>query len=191
MKRILFLSLRLIVLSALGGATWVAHRPEILPAVAAPLGKGKEDELLNELQQAAIKRAAVMEIPEADINRYLSTTLAQRIGSKLGEKFALVGTRVDLELGVAHVVLIWNLYGFERTASVDLAIERRGDAFHVELLGGAFGHLKLPRGMMRPLFPALDTVSDALDPEIRALFQMTQITFAKDKLVLDSRFPSA
>jgi hypothetical protein len=33
-------------------------------------------------------------------------------------------------------------------------------------------------------------VADALDPEIRALFQMTQITVAKDKLVLDSRFTS-
>jgi hypothetical protein len=45
--------------------------------------------------------------------------------------------------------------------------------------------------MMRPLYPVLRAVAEALDPEIRALFQMTKITIAKDKLVLDPRFPPA
>ena len=34
-------------------------------------------------------------------------------------------------------------------------------------------------------------ITDALDAEIKALFQMTQISFGKDKLLLDSRFTSA
>jgi len=39
--------------------------------------------------------------------------------------------------------------------------------------------------------PSLEALAEALDPEIRALFQMTQITIAKDKLVLDPRFSAA
>jgi hypothetical protein len=74
---------------------------------------------------------------------------------------------------------------------VDLAISHDDKTHHVELLRGAYGHLQMPRGMMRPLDPALRSVAEVLDPEIRALFQMTKITIAKDKLVLDPRFPSA
>ena len=43
--------------------------------------------------------------------------------------------------------------------------------------------------MMRLLHPSLEALAKALDPEIRALFQMNQITIAKGKLVLDPRFP--
>jgi hypothetical protein len=190
-KRFLFQCLRLLLLSALGGAAWVAHRAETLPPVAPAPEKGRENDLLGDLRQAAIKRTTIIEIKEADLNRYLSNTLANRIGSTMGSGFALHGVRVDLEPGHARVILIWQIYGSPRTASVNLVVRRVDDHFHVEMLGGAFGHLRLPRGMMRPLHPSLDVVSDALEQEIKALFQMTQITLAKDKLVLDSRFPAA
>lgn len=189
MKRFVFQTLRLLLLSALGGAAWVAHRPEALPDVAPE--KGREADLLGDLNQAAIKRATVIELKETDLNRYLATTLNARISNVMGNGFRLNGARLDLEPGIARVVLVWMFYGHPRTASVDLVVRRVDDHFHVEMLGGAFGHLHLPRGMMRPLQPTLQVVADALDPEIRALFQMTQITVAKDKLVLDSRFPPA
>ncbi|MDB6003596.1 MAG: hypothetical protein JWR15_583, partial [Prosthecobacter sp.] len=80
---------------------------------------------------------------------------------------------------------------YTRTASVDLAINRDENNFHVDLLRGAYGHLQMPRGLMRPLYPSLRAVADALDPEIRTLFQMTKITITKDKLLLDPRFPPA
>ncbi|MBL9129951.1 MAG: hypothetical protein JNG86_02055 [Verrucomicrobiaceae bacterium] len=191
MKRFLFQSLRLLALSALGGAAWVAHRAETLPPVAAPAEKGKENDVLGDLRQAAIKRTTIIEIKEAELNRYLAATLSTRIGGEMGQGFRLNGVRVDLEPGQARVVLVWEFYGHPRTASIDLVVRRVDDHFHVEMLGGAFGHLRLPRGMMRPLYPTLDTVTSALDQEIKALFQMTQITLAKDKLVLDSRFPTA
>ena len=189
MKRSLLQTLRLLVLSSLGGAAWVAHRPETLPA--PPLAqKGKEFDLLDDLRQASIKRASLIEIHEPDLNRYLSATLSARLSSKLEKWLRLTAMSIDLEPGKAHVILSWELFGYRRTASVDLVIQRVGEHFHVEMLGGALGHLRLSRGMMRPLQPALGTVAEALDPEIRALFQMTQITLAKDKLVLDSRFTS-
>lgn len=174
----------------LAGAAWVAHRPADLPAVSVS-NSAKTDDLVDVVRQAAIKRAAVMEISEAEINRHLATTLSGKIPGMLGGWVSFEGARLDLEPGMARLFLVWKIQGYVRTASVDLAISRDENNYHVELLRGAYGHLQCPRGMMRPLYPSLSTVADALDPEIRTLFQMTQITIAKDKLVLDPRFPSA
>lgn len=190
MIRHLFQTLRLLGISLLAGATWVAYRPADLPKVAAP-NSAKADDLLDILRQAAIKRAAVMEISEAEINRHLATTLSGKIPSMLGSWVTFEGARLDLEPDRARLFVIWKLKGYTHTASVDLAISRDDKNFRVEVLGGAYGHLQMPRGMMRPLYPSLEALAEALDPEIRALFQMTQITIAKDKLVLDPRFPPA
>ena len=191
MIRHLFKILRLAGISLLAGAAWVAQRPVEMPKAAAPAKNGKNDDLLDILRQTAIKRAAVIEISEADLNRYLSTTLSGKVKGAAGGWIAFEGARIDLEAEHAWLILIWRIHGQTRTASVDLAVEREDDHFHVEVLRGAYGHLRLPRGMMRPLYPSLKVVTDALDPEIRALFQMTRITIAKDKLVLDPRFPPA
>lgn len=190
MLRPLFQILRLLIISGLAGAAWVAHRPAALPPVPPP-AQAKADDMLDMLRQAAIKRAAVMTLTEEELNRHLASTLGSRIKSPFGEWAAFDGIRVDLEPGTARLFLVWNIKGHIRTVSVDLAISRDDSNYQVELLRGAYGHLDMPRGMMRPLYPVLHSVAEALDPEIRALFQMTKITLAKDKLVLDPRFPSA
>lgn len=188
MIRHLLQTLRLLGVSMLAGASWVAFRPAELPKAAAP-STAKADDLLDSLRQTAIKRSAVIEVSEADINRHLGTTLAGKIPGMLGGWIAFEGARVGLESGKARLFLIWNVKGFTRTASVDFAISRADKEFHVEVLRGAYGHLQMPRGMMRLLQPSLEALAKALDPEIRALFQMNQITIAKGKLVLDPRFP--
>jgi hypothetical protein len=188
--RHLFQILRLLGISLLAGAAWVAHRPADLPKAAAP-NAAKADDLVDMMRQTAIKRAAVMEISEAEINRHLTATLSGKIPGMLGSLVTFDGVRIDLEPGKARLVLIWKIQGYTRTASVDLAISRDENHFYVDLLHGAYGHLEMPRGMMRPLYPSLRAVAEALDPEIRVLFQMTQITIGKDKLLLDPRFPSA
>ena len=147
--------------------------------------------MVDMMRQAVIKRAAVMEISEAEINRHLATTLTGKVGDMYGGLVTFEGARIELEPDRARLILIWKLKGYTRTASVDLAINRDENNFHVDLLRGAYGHLQMPRGMMRPLYPSLRAVADALDPEIRTLFQMTKITILKDKLVLDPRFPPA
>ena len=190
MIRHLFQTLRLLGVSLLAGATWVANRPADVPQVAPP-SSAKADDLMDILRQTTIKRAAVMEISEAEINRYLATTLTGKIPGALGSWSSFEGARFDLEPGRARLFLIWSVHGHVLTASIDLAIDRDDKDFHVELQRGAYGHLQLPRGMMRPLYPTLRALAEALDPEIRALFQMNKITIAKDKLILDPRFPSA
>ncbi len=174
----------------LAGAAWVAHRPAETPKILASQSAKTED-LVDTLRQAAIKRAAVIEISEADINRYLATTLNGKIDGMLGGWVTFDGARLDLEPDRARLYVMWKIHGHTRTASVDLAVRRDGNHFQVDLLSGAYGHLQMPRGMMRPIYPSLRALAEALDPEIRALFQMTQITLDKDKLVLDSRFPTA
>ncbi|MGV3658814.1 MAG: hypothetical protein ACO1TE_01480 [Prosthecobacter sp.] len=192
MIRPLLQVLRLLVISALAGAAWVAHRPQTLPTTPAPAaGAAKADDMLDSLRQTTIKRAATMVISEDEVNRHLATTLVSKMKNPFGDWAAFDGARMDLEDNVAHLFLVWKLKGHVRTVRVDLAISRDEDNFQVELLRGAYGHLEMPRGMMRPLYPVLRAVAEALDPEIRALFQMTSITIAKDKLVLDPRFPTA
>lgn len=182
--------LRLLAVSALAGAAWVAHRPETVPALAeAP--NHKAEDVLNLLHQAAITRAAVQVITEEELNRHLAASLTARMRASIGNWATFDGVRVDLEPELARVYMIWKIKGYTRTVRVDLNLARDANNYHVELLGGAYGHLEVPRGMLRPLFPVLKAVADAMDPEIRALFQMTNITLAKDKLVLDPRFPSA
>ncbi|WP_395750318.1 hypothetical protein [Prosthecobacter sp.] len=190
MIRHLFQTLRLLGISMLAGAAWVAHRPADVSKVLVS-NSAKTEELVDNLRQAAIKRAAVIEISEGDINRHLAATLKGKINGKLGGWVEFEGARIDLEPNRARLYMMWKIYGHTRTASVDLAISRDADHFQVELLSGAYGHLQMPRGMMRPIYPSLRALAEALDPEIRALFQMTQITLDKDKLVLDSRFPTA
>ncbi|HEY1048299.1 MAG TPA: hypothetical protein VGE39_01035 [Prosthecobacter sp.] len=189
MIRPLLQVLRLLVISALAGAAWVAHRPQALPV--PPASTAKADDVLDNLRQTTIKRAAVMVISEDELNRHLASTLTSKMKNPFGDWAAFDGARIDLEENTARLFLVWKLKGHTRTVRVDLAISRDADNFHVELLRGAYGHLELPRGMMRPLYPVLRAVAEALDPEIRALFQMTSITIAKDKLVLDPRFPTA
>lgn len=146
---------------------------------------------METLRQATIKRTAVLEISAAEINRHLAAAVTGKVPGMLGRWIAFEGARIDLEPGIAHLFLVWKIHGYTRTASVDLTISRDENNFHVDLLRGAYGHLQMPRGLMRPLYPSLRVVAETLDPEIRALFQMTQITIAKDKLVLDPRFPPA
>ena len=190
MIRHLLQILRLLGVSLLAGATWVALRPADLPKAAVP-GPAKVEDLLDLMHQTTIKRAAVIEISENEINRHLATTLAGKIPGILGGWVTFEGARIDLEPNTARLFLIWKVKGHTRTASIDLAISRDEKDFHVEVLRGAYGHLQMPRGMMRPIYPSLRALTEALDPEIRALFQMNQITIAKDKLVLDPRFPTA
>lgn len=192
MIRPLLQVLRLLVISALAGAAWVAHRPQTLPAPpATAAANAKADDMLDNLRQTTIKRSAVMVISEDEVNRHLAATLTSRMKNPFGDWATFDGARMDLEENMARLFLVWKLKGHTRTVRVDLAISRDADNFHIELLRGAYGHLEMPRGMMRPLYPVLRAVAEALDPEIRALFQMTRITIAKDKLVLDPRFPTA
>jgi hypothetical protein len=191
----------LIALSALTGAVWVVHRSPDVGALQAELKTGPADnvpDLLDLLTQTAMKRTGVgrggaaIEVSETDLNRYLARRLTTSLPDQLASLATFDGVLVDLQPDQARVHLLWTLGKSHLSgASVDLAIKRQGEVFKVEVVRGSYGHLTLPRGMMRPLAPALDRVAAALKPEIDALFQMNQVKLLQDKLVLDPRFPAS
>lgn len=149
---------------------------------------GKKRDVFDEIRQAAIKRFSVLEVSETEINRHLATLLAARMQPSLEGWVRFDQIAVDLEADVAHLTMVWDIRGYRRTATVDLRLTRLEKTFRVEVVGGAYGHLQVPRGLARPLTPILRNLASAFEPEIQSLFQMNQIQIAKDKLVLDPRF---
>lgn len=183
--------LLLLLLSALAGAAWVAHRPVALEPVEPPKPgpSGRQKEFLDDLKQAAIKRSAIFEISEGELNRHLAKVLAGKMNPPASRWVKFERVAVELEPDVAHATLAWETRGHLSTATVDLNVTRLENTFRVEVVGGSYGHLEVPRGLMRPLAPALENLAKVLQEEIHALFQMNQIQLAQDKLVIDPRFP--
>ncbi len=176
-------------LSALAGAAWVAHRPAAIRTFDSAKPGAKTHDLVDELKQAAIKGSGIVEINEAELNRHLGRVLTAKMAPALAQAVKFDRLNVDLEPETAHVTFVWNMLGHPSTATVDLKVQRLEKVFRVEVVGGAYGHLRVPRGFLRPLAPALRGISEALHDEIQALFQMNEVTFAQNKLVLDPRFP--
>jgi len=149
----------------------------------------KARDIMDDLKQAAIKGSGIVEINEGELNRHLGRVLDARVAPSLGQWVKFERLNVDLEPEVAHITMMWDLHGHRSTATVDLKVERLEKVFRIEVVGGAYGHLAVPRGLLRPLVPALRGLSEALHEEIQALFQMNEVTFAQNKLVLDPRYP--
>lgn len=192
--KVLFHLLLLIGFSALAGAAWVAHRPAELSSIGglAPLPattkNAKPRDVLDDLKQAAIKRSAILEISEADLNRHLANVLATKVRPPLDQWVQFERLLIDLEQDIAHVTMVWKVAGYRSTATVDLRVSRMEKNFRVEIVGGRYGQLEVPRGLLRTLVPTLQSISKALEEDIQALFQMNQVKVVKDKLVLDPRF---
>ncbi len=181
--------LLLTALSALAGASWVAHRP-VLPVLEDPAKENSRinKDLVDHLKQNAIKGTQV-QITEADLNRHLAKVLKARMQPPLASQVTFEHLLVDLTPDLARVTLSWQVAGHRSTARVDLRVTRLAKTFRVEVVSGAYGRLEVPRGLLRPLNPSLTSVSRALREEIQALFQMNQIRVGEDKLFLDPRFP--
>jgi hypothetical protein len=176
-------------LSALSGAAWVAHRPASIPPLTEARPEGRQRDLVDDLKQASIKGAGVLEVSQTEINRHLARVLAARIHESLGGRVKMEAVRVELREDLAQVIVVWNVLGHRSTVTLDLAVNRLEKVFRIEVVGGGYGHLAVPRGLLRPLAPVLRGLGDALRPEIQALFQMNQVTIARGKLLLDPRFP--
>ena len=173
--------------SALSAALILAHLPAALPAL--PSGGGKAVEITDALKQAAIKGSGILEISQDEINRHLHREWKPSAAPKTPSWLQTTAPRVELTPKQCRLHLAWNLGSLERTACIDLDVQRLNQAFRIEVLGGAYGRLPVPRGLLRPLLPALSQLRANFDPEIQALFQMNDIRIAQGKVVLDPRIP--
>ena len=181
----------LLALSALLAATLLAYRAPDLAAIntnAKGPEKARSEDLASQLEQAVIKQSSPLEFSEGQLNHFFAAKLR---GSQKGRsawlgKFDRV--LLDLDADVCHLHLCWSIAGHPVVARVDLRLERRERKFHIEVLGGAYGKLQVPRGALTPLLPALRELAQACEPELKALFKIPKIHIVKDKLMLDPRF---
>lgn len=187
--RFLFHLLLTVTLGALTGAAWVAHRPATIQPPQEQKGNAKPRDLVDGLKQAVIKGSGLVEISEGEVNRHLERVLTAKANATLDRWVKFERLHVALLPDLAQVTLIWDMHGHRSTATVDLTVSRLEKVFRVEVTGGAYGHLRVPRGLLRPLAPALQNLSQTLHEEIQALFQMNEVRIAQGKLVLDPRFP--
>ena len=179
-------------LSLLAASVIQSHRQVdwsgVKGAVFTP-GKEAPPNLLDRMEQAAWRGNAALELSEADVNRYLACTLtgAQHGPSQSLARFERV--ILDFEPGTCRACFEWKLLGGKKyaTAAIEFTVERRGGDFIIEPRRGAYGRLPVLRGMMCALMPALHSLCGALDSEIKTVFQMNQIRFEADKVVLDPR----
>lgn len=170
---------------------WTAYRPAegVLAGLdeadrRAPLG------VLEQVSQAAIKRSAPLQVSEGRLNAHLEGVLRSRVGDeKMAAWLKLEPLRIDLQAGRALLWLRWSVAGRPvLDARVAVAVRREGEVFVAEILDGAYGRLRVPRGLLKPLRPLLADLGATLRPEIDALFEMNQIELAEDRLLLDPRF---
>ena len=184
-------SLLLLLFSALTGAAWVAHRPAQRSALQAQEGERKATQgVLDQLAQAAIKRSAPFEISEARLNEHLAESVTSRPawgGAK--SWWRMEAPEVDLREGGVVLRLRWRLAEVHVCdLTVNLRLKREESEFHCEIVDGAYGRLKVPRGLLHPAKAVLSHLADVLRPEIDALFAMNQIQIVDDQLLLDPRF---
>ena len=145
-------------------------------------------DLADQLRQAAIKRSARLEWSDAVLNTSLNARLSGTLDDSLSEWAQFNGLTLNLRESTAHVVTQWSVFGKTRTVSVDLDVTREGDTFQVRVLGGAYGRLRVMRGLLRPMTPTFERIASIFEPEIGHLFKMNQIEIQEGKLVLDPRF---
>lgn len=187
-------TLQLITFSALCGALCVAQRPVADKVVSTDSPPNSENsrrtrDVLDELQQAAIKRSSIFEITESDLNLHLNRIVKGRISASASRFANYESISLRLHTGEASATLHWRVLGRPRTVTFTFKIDRLDDRFRITLLGGSYGHLHVPRGLLRPMLPALESLGQALQGEIQALFQMNQIQVAEGRLLIDPRFP--
>lgn len=177
--------------SLLVAAAVQSHRPADWSSLRGLEPEGRQSAapaLVDRMEQTTWRRNAAMEVSEEEVNRYLAATIQGRQTGITASAVRFSRVALDFEPGVATLCLGWGEGGHvSATASLVFTMARRGGDFVIEVQQGAFGRLPVPRGVMCTLIPSLGGLTKCLQPEMRVLFQMNQIRFEKDKVVLDPR----
>lgn len=177
-------------LSLLTAAVIEAHRAPAwavnLPSPAEPIPPPPN--LMERMEQGLFKRNAPLVLTETEINRYLNAHLAAQDSGSLAKSRQIRHYDVQCLPGGFEIRLLWRgSHPHPSTATLQFTLRRQGNQFIIEPTTGTYGRLTVPRGFMSPLVPALQSLAQALKPEIDTAFQMNQIRFEQDQLVLDPR----
>ena len=182
----------LLWVSLLAAGVIQAHRQ---PAWANSLAKSTEEggnapSLAERIEQGIYKRNAPVIISEGELNRYLNAHLNVSSTGPLAENIAIDRFYVQCQRDGFEVRFLWKaVNGHLAAASARFQVTRNGNQFLIEPTSGSYGRLEVPRGLMAPLLPALQSLAAALKPELDLAFQMNQLRFEPGKIVLDPQFP--
>lgn len=202
----------LILLAAAGGliaAVFYATQPQDLTGIG---GYGPNAKLIPERDMKVVLRNAIdrgyaVTLSEAEVNQWLSRTLATKQAGLLADQVSLHRVWVRFEEGQAEVIMERHFMGKPFTVSMFLQVSRmeslKGTTTEVELhggpyhpdfpnppRGGRFGKLTIPQGFLILVMPAYQKLAAIFPDEISMAFsEMSRIKIEKGNIVLDPREP--
>lgn len=181
----------LLVASALSAALVLAWQPaDWRPLEEIDPTQPPAPPLVGAILAATNKRTAPLTLSEARINEYLRQRVKTAPNLAAAAQW-ITGKppTIALEKDHAQLRLRW-LIGdtLPQDVSVRFSVYRHREKFFVEIIDGAYGRLQVPRGLLWPINPAMQSLADALEEEIEAVFEMNQMSFEPKKVVLDPRF---
>jgi hypothetical protein len=206
---------KLVVLIAFGGmallgtCVFFVAKPQDLSDIK---GRGPTLEKARDLKvvlKNAIDRSYPLTLTEQEINLYLKQTLAAKQGGLLEKAVEFKSVCVRLGEDRAEIIMERSVMGKPMTLSMFVRVEqtldvqgrtqtsvqRDGGPYLPEVprlaqfvKGGRFGSIEVPQGFLLLVLPAYSKLAKLYEDEIHLAFEeMSRITIAEDKLVLDPR----
>ncbi len=160
---------------------------------------------LKAVMHASLRQGHPLALSEAEINRWLGSTLKTKQGGPLAGHVSLDRVWVRLEDGVAEIVMERRVMGRPFTLSMFVMVEqtrspsgprtivhRHGGEYLSGLpkpmRGGRFGSLVVPQGFLNLIVPAYGKLADLYREEIKlSIESMAVVRIEKDRLILQPR----
>lgn len=160
---------------------------------------------LKAVMQASLRQGHPLALSEAEINRWLGSTLKTRQGGALASHVSLDRVWVRLEDGIAEIIMERRVMGRPFTLSMFVKIEqtrstsgmrmivhRHGGEYFTDLpkpmRGGRFGTLVVPQGFLNLVIPAFGNLAGLYREEIKlSIESMSVVRIENDRLILQPR----
>ena len=181
----------LMLLSALTAAAVLFHRADDLSKISRKPSQALEKiDLAEGITQVVIKQSGKQLLDEGDINHFLATRLKTQQEGPLAGTVQPLEVLCDLHEASGTLYFCWKglSYPQQFQASVDFTVGRRGPDLVMDITGGHYGRLWVPKILLSPLRPALESLAAACQPELQAFLSLPKLGIAKEKLVLDPSF---
>jgi hypothetical protein len=202
----------LLVITLIGVVMYFVIQPQDLSDIDghAPAAGQTSPRNLTAVLQASVQRGHSVTLTEAEINRWLGSTLKASQRGPLAEYATFERVWVRLEDGFAEIIMERKVLDRPLTVSMFVKIEQtQGDKGRLRTIihrhggpyspnlpklmrGGRFGTVIMPQGFLTLVIPAYAQLADLYREEIRLAFEeMALIRIEKNRLVLEPRLRQA
>jgi len=181
----------LMLLSALSAAAVLFHRADDLSKISRKPSQALEKiDLAEGITQVVIKQSGKQLLDEGDVNHFFATRLKLRQEGLTTDLAQPQEILCDLHEAGGTLYFCWKGVRYPQPfqASMDFTVGRRGPDLVMDVTGGHYGRLWVPKVLLSPLRQALKALAAACQPELNALLSLPKLSIAKEKLVLDPSF---